>query len=491
MKSLYLKYSVGLVFLLTTFSCSDILQTDPVSTITVNSFWQSEEDAQGGLYGMYNQFRSFAGSTLVLLGEARSEVMGHGIQNASFRIKYFENTLSETDADLTWQQMYRIVNYANLIIKYVPEIDFADEDRKNAIIAQAYSMRAYIYFVMARTWGDIPLVEEPTEGYDAETTFRPRSAVEEVFQLIKTDIDRAEGLFSDNSFNANRSIWSRPALNMLKAEVYLWTGKTMGGGNADLTTALDALQAAEQADVALLDDYSNIFDYNNKGNREVILAVNFKDLEASNNYFADMYINPNDMSPTIDEATRAIIGTASGYNWWAPTEEMRSQFSDDDQRKAGSFLEIYTHEDGNASFLTAIVVKGNGFEEGGVRKFLDDIIIYRYADLLLMKAEAKNALGQDPAAEINQVRQRAYGDQFANYEFVSGSQEANDAAILQERLFELAFESKRWWDLVRFDKAFELVPSLRGRENDRYLLRWPIPMSTISLNSKIVQNSGY
>lgn len=491
MKNTNILKVILMMYIALTFSCTDIIETEPVSTITVSSFWKSEEDAQGGLYGMYNQFRVFADATLVLVGEARSEVMGHGIQNADFRIKYFENTLSETDADLHWRQMYRIVNYANLIIKFVPEIEFSDEDAKNNIIAQAYAMRAYIYFVMAKTWGDLPLVTEPVEGYDAETTFKERTPVSQIFDIIKSDIDQALGLFTNNDYNSNRSIWSKPATNMLKAEVYLWTGKTMGGGESDISAALAALTEAENSDVALLDNFSRIFDYDNKGNDEVILAVNFTDLEASNNYFADMYINANDVSPAIDEQTLAIIGQASGYNWWAPTELIRNQFSDDDQRKDASFLEIYTTEDGNQSFLTSIVLKGNGFVDGGVRKFLDDIIIYRYADLLLMKAEAKNALGQDPSDEINQVRQRAYGDQFDAHMFVNGSQQENDEAILQERLFEFAFEAKRWWDLVRFGKAFELVPTLQGRESEEHLLLWPIPMSTLSLNSKVVQNPGY
>lgn len=92
--------------------------------------------------------------------------------------------------------------------------------------------------------------------------------------------------------------------------------------------------------------------------------------------------------------------------------------------------------------------------------FLDDVIIYRYADVLLMKAEAKNALGVDPSFELNQVRKRAYGTKYSGYELVSNSKEANDNAILKKRLFELAFEGKRWWDLVRFGKAFQLISSL-------------------------------
>lgn len=471
-------------------SCSDILDTHPESTITVNSFWQSEEDALGGLYGMYNQFRVFADANIVLLGEARSEIMGHGLANADYRIKYFENTLTETNADLDWQQMYRIVNFSNLILNYVPGIDFVDTAEQDKILAQAYAMRAYIYFVMAKTWGDLPVFTEPVEGYDAETTFRERKPVSEIFTLIKSDIDQSNNLFADYSFNANRSIWNKAALNMLKAEVYLWTGKTMGGGESDISTALSALNDAENADVELLDDFGSIFDYGNKGNKEVILAMNFQDLEASNNYFGDMYVGSGSITTSLTQETRDKIGTPGGNNWWAPTAYFRDQFSDDDQRKDASFFELYTYENDVPSYLTTIVWKGKGFEDAGERKFLDDIIIYRYADLLLMKAEAKNALGQDPSAEMNQVRQRAYGDQFPNYSFVSGSQVENDAAILQERLFELAFESKRWWDLVRFDKAYELVPSLQGRESESQVL-WPIPISTLSLNSKLVQNPGY
>ena len=129
--------------------------------------------------------------------------------------------------------------------------------------------------------------------------------------------------------------------------------------------------------------------------------------------------------------------------------------------------------------------------EAGVRYFKDDVILYRYADVLLMKAEAKNALGQDPSAEINQVRQRAYGTAFAQHTFVSGSKEQNDDAILQERLLELAFEGKRWWDLVRFNKAFDLVPSLQNRKGQNHLLLFPISSYILSLEPQIQQNAGY
>ena len=126
--------------------------------------------------------------------------------------------------------------------------------------------------------------------------------------------------------------------------------------------------------------------------------------------------------PIFRTDVKAIIGSAGGLNWWAPAAEARSQFGKDDQRRSASFVEIYTIESGDSSFLTSVVIKARGFAESGTQRFLDDIVIYRYGELLLMKAEAKNALGQDPTEEMNKIRMRAYGDNFAAHEFVNGTQ---------------------------------------------------------------------
>src|SRR5690606_39218010 len=80
-------------------------------------------------------------------------------------------------------------------------------------------------------------------------------------------------LFTANQLPAGRSTWSAPATNALKADVYLWTGKTLNGGTSDLTVALSALESIEQADVDLLPNFADVFDYNNKGNREILFAV--------------------------------------------------------------------------------------------------------------------------------------------------------------------------------------------------------------------------
>ncbi|MDQ6481010.1 RagB/SusD family nutrient uptake outer membrane protein [Dyadobacter sp. LHD-138] len=487
-KYLNLKIAVLAIFMV---SCSDNLDLKPTSVISNASFWKTEDNATGGLNGMYVNLRAQATKNLFLLGEARSETVGSGVQGLDGRDAYYLNQLNATNAGPNWQGMYTIVHHANLILKYVPDIPFSSEASKNNILAQAYAMRAYVYFCMVKTWGALPIVTEPTEDFSPEAIQKERAPVESVFALIKKDIDAAKDLFSNNSFAAGRNMWSKPALNALKGEVYLWTAKRLAGGQADFAVALGALNEVKAADVSLLDNYSSIFEYANKGNKEILLAVNFKQNEVTDNDYANMYFPATYIPKDMDSETSAALGVAAGLNTWAPAEAFRSQFTSDDQRKNGTFREIYSSVTGTRKFFGSFNVKFKGLINAGARLFLDDYVVYRYADVLLMIAEAKNAMSQDPAVEINLVRKRAYQTNFAMHEFVSGTKDANDEAILKERMLELGLEGKRWWDLLRFGKAFEKVASLKDRNTQDYLLLFPIPESTLSLESKVKQNPGY
>ena len=150
-KKLYL-----VLFVLTLLvSCSDELNVKSTSVITNSSFWQSEDDVNGALNGMYFQLRSAAAMNLYLLGEARSEILTYGtVGQGGYDIYYF-NSLTSANAGPGWQQFYTIVNTANLILKYSSSISFKSESSRNKILAQAYATRAFVYFVMTRTWGDL------------------------------------------------------------------------------------------------------------------------------------------------------------------------------------------------------------------------------------------------------------------------------------------------------------------------------------------------
>lgn len=480
-----------LAFLLLGNACTDQLNLSPISQISNASFWKTEDDANGALYGMYVRLRDQMASNYFKWGEARSEAMEPSSGGSAGNEIFYNNVLNRTNSGPTWQGMYTVIHDANLILKYVPGITFRSESSKNQILAQAHTVRAFAYYTMVRTWGALPLVTEPTEGYDAESIQKERAPQSEIFNLIKSDITAAEGLYPNNLFQTGRYLWTLPGLYALKADVYLWTGKRMQGGQTDFNTALTALTEIEKSDVALLDTYSRIFDYDNKGNKEIIMAIRFEDIEAGDNEYQNMYSYPGLTPGNLDQPTKDALGLLGGYSVWSPSITLRQQFTTDDQRKNASFIEMFTLDNGTRNYYSSVVSKFNGTIINGVRRFLDDVIVYRYADVLLMKAEAKNALGQNPAEEINKVRQRAFGAAYAQHTFTAGSAEQNDAAILKERLLELAFEGKRWWDLVRFDKAFELVPSLRDRAGQNDLLLFPISEATLSLEPKVQQNPGY
>ncbi len=485
------KLGLALLVLTFTFSCTDVLDVKPISFITNASFWHSEDDVKGALNGMYFQLRAVAQHDLYILGEGRAEVIGRGPIGTGGYDLYYENTLRADNLIITWQKFYTVINTANLILKYAPEISMGSESAKNSYLAQAYAMRAFVYFALTKTWGELVIHTEPVESANAEVIQIARSSQADVFTQIKADLDEALKLFADNSFPTGRSYWSKPAVNALKGDVYLWTGKRLNGGTADFTTALNALNEVKSADVNLLPEFADIFKYANKGNKEFIMSVKFQSPEVGDNYFNIMWINASTIPSNADPATLAIINPAAGQCITPPTEIYRSQYTDDDTRKAGSFLEVYDYPDGVKTYYVSLVLKGQGLVESGTRKFICDVILYRYADVLLMAAEAKNALGQDPSAEINLVRQRAYKAEYASHVFANGTKAANDDAILNERLLELAFEGKRWWDLVRFDKAFDLVPSLQSKKGQNDLLLWPIPNSVLSLEPKVIQNPGW
>ena len=493
MNTIYVKLISLLIFFSAIFSCTDSLNLEPISLVSNESFWKTADQAAGGLHGMYYRARNQANTNLLLWGEARSEIWVQNFgMDASNAFPVFMNDLSRTNAGPDWTGMYSAVHDANLILKYVPDIDFVNESEKNSMLAQAHAMRAFLYFTMTKVWGDLILNEEPTEGFIPETTFKERSSQNDVFQLIKRDIEDALALFPDNSFSSHRCYWSKPAVNALKADVNLWTSKKLNGGTDDLNTALNAIAEIEGSDVELLSDFEQIFDYNNKGNKEIIMSFRYFEGESSTRLTLGGITGLDAPKAEYTDAetmekVAPMIGSKNSH--WQIANSVVEQFYDDDLRKDASLIQVFETRDGITKLLYNVDQKWDGIMSGGVMAHYNDYILYRYADVILMKAEAKSALGQDPSTEINEIRKRAFGDNYSDHIFESGTKEYNDEVILQERLFEFYHEGKRWWDLVRFDKALELVPLLEGKD-ENYLL-FPIAEDILSLEPLVEQNPGY
>lgn len=486
------RYLLPLLLAVFFVACKKNLEVTPTSSITVANFFKTENDVQGALNGTYVKLRGLADFNLYVWGEGRSEVMTGSLAGA-LNEKYYNNSLTATNAGPDWSGVYSTVNETNLILKYTPDIGFASPATKNNALAQAYTMRAFLYFLLARTWGGVPLRIEPTEGYDPATIQMARTSEADVFKLIKADVNKAIELFPDNTFPSGRNKWSKAAANALKGDVYLWTAKRLSGGTADLTTALAALNEVQTADVALLPNFADVFKYENKGNKEILMGVNFNIAEATNQTFAyNMYSSTSTYPAYVPQSQRDSVGipmAGGNGNVWRVSDGVRNQFTADDKRKAATYIDLMGT--GAGQYYTNYGLKYSGTVSNGVRYLVNDYILYRYADVLLLKAEAKNALGQDPSAEMALVRQRAYGSNYSSHAFVNGTQAQNDDAILKERLFELLLEGKRWWDLVRFGKAFTLVPSLVGRQSNPGLLYWPAGVSLISREPLVTETPGW
>src|SRR5690554_1677634 len=217
-------YKIILVtfIILQSFACSDLLDLKPISTISSISFWIQGDDADGIVNGMYHLLREEAqNNSLLYWGEGRSETMDWSFGTGPNI--YFENILDANQAGAGWSNLYNIIHHANLLIKYVPELEYDDETVRNNQLGQAYAMRAYVYYLIVRIWGETILHTEPIESFDAEAIQKERSSVNETFDLIKSDIENSLQYFQSEDLHDGRHKWSKPAVYTLKADVYNWT----------------------------------------------------------------------------------------------------------------------------------------------------------------------------------------------------------------------------------------------------------------------------
>ena len=155
------------------------------------------------------------------------------------------------------------------------------------------------------------------------------------------------------------------------------------------------------------------------------------------------------------------------------------------------------------------MLKLKGHIESGIRQFDSDIIMYRYADVLLMRAEVENSLTGKCATYINQIRQRAYGDNYSNeVAYVDGSFAENELAILHERDKEFVSEGCRWFDVVRLQDAAKqplvfsaeaAYPKVYGavahpvldKATEQHKLLWPVNVATLTADPELKQTWGY
>jgi hypothetical protein len=495
-------YIVLAVFIFS--SCEKELDLTSPSELTAAGFWDTEEGARTAHTGMYANLRSSAGN-LWLLGEMRSDIWGGRTYESASNTDLIESNISEATAPFGgWADLYTRIHRINDFLLNAPNVQFVNEGDKNHLLAQAYGLRAMYYYTLLKTWGDVPIILEPVGTIDPANLSKPRSSEAEVMSLIKSDIETSLNTFgTDNSFwNGSRNFWSKAATLALKGDVYIWSGNLLGGGSNEFNTAKTALQQISSLGVALESNISNLWGVGNEGNSEFIFAIQYKQDEASN-FYNSLTGRSTEINPQFNDKGASMSDfVIAGANRYGQSEKTILLLDDnDDSRKDATFIRLYTNDNGGAgysaytepTYFGSIFNKFLGRVVGSERIFENDVPMYRYADVLLLLAEVKNLLGEDPSTEINLIRKRAYGANYveATHGYSNGSKIANTNAILDERYKEFIGEGKRWWDLRRAGNSFVIDNISFINPGDEFKLLLPITIDMIGRNPALTQTQGY
>ena len=486
------------------------LDLSPESSVTDGNFWKTPEQYESFITGLHSRLRTYE-LNFMILGELRSDVFGDtpftGEATQGWERFWFNTINSENPGLSNYAGLYNLINQVNLLIfKTEPATNLSDAN-KNYYLGQAYGLRAFSYFHLLRSWGKTIIVTDPSISFDLNNLARAASPESEVMDLIMSDLQKSEDYFGTNySFKSNdKAFWSKAATMMLKAEVYLWSSRRMGGGIADAQIAKNALTdiQTQLPALGLMTNFRDVFTSSSvpasKNNKEVIFVLRNALLEynmGGGSYASTFLPQSNLIINFWDSISATKISNAvenySGGLLRAPIRKSTFwSFDDLDSRKLASAKGAYNENAGVFTLAGCYIYKFPGVMDAGSKKIADDHIVYRYADLLLMLAEAKSLIGEDPATEINLVRSRAYGTNYTLETWGFPNQPIDtdvNEALLRERFLEFIGEGKRWYDLRRFGNSYVFKYTTATQD---FQMLWPIDKTTLTNNRLLEQTPGY
>lgn len=516
----YISLAAILIFL---FSSCDKLDLAPEDYYGSNNFWNNEAQVKGFIYGIHKQIRD-ASVNYWIMGEVRGGTLksGSGVSTTSVSMNYMpfinQGLTKDIPGITAWGGFYNRILNVNLAIDEVEQrCEFLSDANRQYYLGQLYGIRAFYYFWLYRTWGGVPIITDVKvlNGVtSAEPLYTERATAKATLDFIKSDITKSETAFGNNlTMTDGKSVWSKFATLMLKAEVYLWSAKVtledQIPASGDLTEAEAALNTVKSSGLFdLLPKFSDVFSYTNKGNKEIIFAQRFLDTEASNNASQLVY-DVTFISNAFTKSGRLmgdtlVLKSNLGLQRNEYDFPFWQAFSPNDTRRNATFLDFYYKDKAGQLTVNGTILRKflGTINSTANRVYGDDIPVYRYAEVLLMLAEVANKKGQDPSQYINAVRARAYGSAYPVY--TNQSFADNELAILAEKDREFVFENKRWFDLVRMQDAagkslvFSSAPSvLYGRtapaltESNAYKIYLPVDVNTLNKDPKLKQTIGY
>lgn len=464
-------------------ACNGDLDIINNSAVSSNSMWQEEGDATAAMYGLYNKFRSSFSEGYMYWGEYRTGLWGDGLTGQTSRDQVYQNQIPTNHTFADWTNLYTTINNANLILKHAQNIHFKTEESKNEVLANAYFVRAFCYYWIGRIWGDAPLLLDGFESDNQEGLFPTRNSADDIFKQVGEDINKALTLIPQN---INKNIASKASISMLKADYDLWMYKVRKGGDSYLRDAADKINyVLSNSSYALESNYADVF--NDNSGKEIIFEWSYIQDEFTSGSTND-YLVPSQY--VSNEYINNPVQTGSHQQWCFYTREYKTFLTSipTDQRIKESFETFY---DSSKNQTFQWINKFKGHWVNNTRVFDSDVIVYRYADAILMDAEIKLAENNITGAieALNKIAKRAYAQD--NYYATTISAAEVKDAIITERKKEFCAEGKLWWDFIRLDVAFSENSYLRGRENEKNVLLWPISQNSINKNPTLKQTIGY
>ncbi|MBS9768371.1 MAG: RagB/SusD family nutrient uptake outer membrane protein [Flavobacteriaceae bacterium] len=495
--------TIILVGLLLVNCSDDFLDQQKLGEETSDVFFNSQEKAVASVTAAYSDLKDYRfGWMYWAFGETLSDNAIYGGSDgdlASFStLKSFNVSPSLSKVRMKWQICYRGINKSNQAIDGISKMDnalFESPKMKNRLIAEAKVLRAFYHFELARSFGDIPIVDHLIKTADERIK---KSSQAEVFDFIIKSLKEAEPNLPKKSEyeNADLGRVTQGFAEGLLAKVNLYAKNFQEAKKW-------AKKVIDSKEYQLDSDYAHIFSFDGEHGVESLFEISFYDSPTEKSTFRN-----NGNFQTLFMLPRNIT---YGYGINLPTEDLAKAYDDagDSVRKKATLLtteEVYKNEDkGNVlnsgdeekikKYKQKLTFDRTGYYQKkmyvlpadrslNIRNNANNIRVMRYADVLLMYAEACAELGEEGEAQnaLNKVRNRVGLPAF------SGSGQVLKDAIFNERRLELAGESERYHDLVRTGRAnATILPD--WTEGHKY---WPVPQLEVDITSgDVEQNTGY
>nr|WKN36088.1 RagB/SusD family nutrient uptake outer membrane protein [Tunicatimonas sp. TK19036] len=465
--------SISVLFLIFTLSgCEDFLESDPKSFIAPENFYQDRDQATAaanaiydvlastGLYGSYHNYITFG------------DIAANGITQGE--VAFDQHTINSSNGILSsmWDASYDGINRANAVIDRVPASQM-QEEVKNRILGEAYFLRGLFYFNLVRIFGGVPL--HTSEVNSLEKVALAKSSEDEIYQTIVADLEKASESLPIVPTEVGRA--TQGAAKTLLAKVHLTLGDFEQARN--LSKEVMDLGVYE-----LWETYEDVFKVANENGKESVFEVQFRS-NAGGEGNSKTFIIPSRLTD--------LVMNGPVFRDYYLTEDLINLYAPEDQRAATNAVDSLIVGTDTVRFDGTVSIKylDDSFTTD-VQDADNNFIVMRYAEVLLMFAEAENEVAGPTAAAIdavNQVRRRAFSQDImspSDYDLNAGiSQAALQQAIWDERFREFPMEGMQWFDLKRTNRLLAI------EEIEEYQAVYPIPLREMDINQQMVQNTGY